>query len=84
LKSPHTKNILLHIESIELEIKDTAEFDISASNLDILLNFDSNDRLTTTLYEKRDNFNFAIVNFPFLRSNIPLSPVYGVYMSQLI
>ena len=41
-------------------------------------------RLTTTLYDKRDDFDFAIVNFPFLCSNIPLSPVYGVYVSQLI
>jgi hypothetical protein len=28
--------------------------------------------------------NFAIVNFPFLCSNIPLSPVYGVCISKLI
>ena len=28
--------------------------------------------------------NFAIVNFPFLCSNVPLSPAYGVYVSQLI
>jgi hypothetical protein len=33
----------------ELEMKDTAESDISASYLDILLNIDSNGRLTTTL-----------------------------------
>ena len=33
---------------------------------------------------KRDDFDFAIVNFPFLCSNIPLSPSYGVYISQLI
>ena len=38
----------------------------------------------TTLFDKRDDFNFAIVNFPFLCSNIPLSPAYGVYISQLI
>jgi hypothetical protein len=29
-------------------------------------------------------FDFAIVNFAFLCSNIPLSPAYGVYISQLI
>ena len=68
----------------ELDIKDTTESDRSASYLDILLNIDSNGRLTTTLYDKRDDFNFAIVNFPFLCSNIPLSPAYGVYISQLI
>ena len=36
------------------------------------------------MYEKRDNFNFAIINFPYTCSNIPLSPAYGVYISQLI
>jgi hypothetical protein len=67
----------------ELEIKDTTESDKSASYLDILLNIDSIGRLTTSLYDKRDDFDFAI-NFPFLCSNIPLSPAYGVYISQLI
>jgi hypothetical protein len=33
---------------------------------------------------KRDDFNFSIVNFPYLCSNIPASPAYGVYISQLI
>ena len=41
-------------------------------------------RLTTTLYDKRDDFDFAIVNFRLLCSNVPLSPAYGVYVSQLI
>jgi hypothetical protein len=41
-------------------------------------------RLTTQLCDKRDDFNFAIVNFPYTCSNIPLSPAYGVYISQLI
>ena len=68
----------------ELEIKDTTESGRSASYLDILLNIDSDGRLTTTLYDKRDDFDFAIVNFPFLCSNVPLSPAYGVYVSQLI
>ena len=43
-----------------------------------------NGRLTTRLYDKRDDFNFPIVNFPFLSSNIPSAPAYGVYVSQLI
>ena len=44
----------------ELDIKDTTESDNSASYLDILLNIDSNGRLTTSLYDKRDDFDFAI------------------------
>ena len=35
-------------------------------------------------YNKRDDFNFPIVNFPFICSNIPAAPAYGVYISQLI
>jgi hypothetical protein len=32
----------------------------------------------------QDDFSFPIVNFPFISSNIPASPWYGVYISQLI
>ena len=31
-------------------------------------------QLHTSLYDKRDNFNFYITNFPFLSSNILSSP----------
>jgi hypothetical protein len=41
-------------------------------------------RLRTKLYDKRDDFNFPIVNFPFVCSNIPAAPAYGVYISHLI
>ena len=34
--------------------------------------------------DKRNDFNFHITNFPFLSSNIPSSPAYGVFISQLI
>ena len=40
--------------------------------------------ITTKLYDKRDTFGFHIVNFPFMSSNIPSAPAYGVYASQLI
>jgi hypothetical protein len=52
--------------------------------MNILFNINSNDRLTTTLYSRRDDFNFAIVSFSFLCSNIPLSSAYGVRFSQFI
>ena len=41
-------------------------------------------QLHTSIYDKRDDFNFHITNFPFLSSNIPSSPAYGVFISQLI
>jgi hypothetical protein len=84
IKNQHFHNYFNLIYSDELEIKDTTESHQSASYLDILLNIDSSDILTTTLYDKRDEFDFAIVNFPFLCSDIPLSPTCSVYISQMI
>ena len=37
-----------------------------------------------SVYDKREDFNFKIVNFPYLDSNIPRNPAYGVYISQLV
>ena len=53
---------------------------MSASYLEI----DNGGRLKTKLYGQRDDFNFLIVNFPFISYNITASPAYGVYISQLI
>ena len=43
---------------------------------------DRSNNITTKLYDKRDAFGFHIVNFPFMSSNIPSAPAYGVYASQ--
>ena len=68
----------------ELEIKDTTDSHNFASYLDLLLAIGDDNKLSTRLYDKRDDFNFSIVNFPYLCSNIPASPAYGVFVSQLI
>ena len=36
------------------------------------------------VFDKRDDFDFEIVNFPFLDGDVPRSTSYGVYISQLI
>ena len=41
-------------------------------------------QLHTSIYDKCDDSNFHITTFPFLSSNIPASPAYGVFISQLI
>ena len=68
----------------ELEIKETTDTASSASFLDLYLEFDTNGQLSTRIYDKRDDFKFEIINFPHMDSNIPSSPAYGVYISQLI
>ena len=44
----------------------------------------SSDIVSTKIYVKRDDFDFEIVNIPFLDGNGPHSTSYRVYISQLI
>ena len=69
---------------LNLRSKTRRRANTSASYLDLLLSIESDGQLRTSLYDKRDDFNFHITNFPFLSSNIPSLPAYGVFISQLI
>ena len=84
INNPEFDHDLGQMYSAELEIKDTTERMTSASYLDLLLSIGRDGQLHTSIYDKRDDFNFYITNFPFLNSNIPSSPAYGVFISQLI
>ena len=44
----------------------------------------TNDIVSSKMYDKRDDFNFEIVNFPFLDVDVPRISSYCVYISQLI
>ena len=44
----------------------------------------SNGFVSSKIYDKRDDFDFDIVNFPFLDGDVPRSASCGVYISQLI
>ena len=57
--------------------------DAEASCLDLHLSI-SDGLVKTKIYDKRDDFDFDIVNFPFLGGDVPRSASYGVYISQLI
>ncbi len=68
----------------ELELKATTETKNSCSYLDLFLFRGDNDKLKSKIYDKWDEFSFHIVNYPFLDSNIPNRPAYGVYVSRLV
>ena len=57
--------------------------DTETSFLDLHLS-KSDGFVKTKLYDKRDDIDFNIVNFPFLDGDVPRSTSYGVYISQLI
>jgi hypothetical protein len=62
----------------ELEVKETTDTASSALFLDLCLEFDDSGQLSTKIYDKRDDFNFKIINFPNMCCNIPASPAYNI------
>jgi hypothetical protein len=53
-----------HIYPPELKVKETTDTASSASFLDLYLEFDDSGQISTKIYDKRDDFNFKIINFP--------------------
>ena len=69
----------------ELELKDTTLTSNEVCDLDTgIKTVDRNTPFHLSVYDKRDDFPFRIVNFPYIDSNIPANPAYGVYISQLV
>ena len=67
----------------ELQLNKANSSDTEAPFLDLNLSI-KNGIISSKIYDKRDNLNFEIVNFPFLDGDVPRSLSYGVYISQLI
>ena len=67
----------------ELQLNKANFSDTEALFLDLNLSI-TNDIVSSKLYDKRDDFNFEIINFPFLDGDVPCSSSYGIYISQLI
>ena len=76
-------NMTSQIYPSELQLNIANTFDTEAAFLYLHLSI-SNDIISTKIYDKRDDFDFEIVNFPFLDGDVPRSTSYGVYISQLI
>ena len=76
-------NMVSQIHSSELQLNQANTSDTEAAFLDLHLSI-SNDIVSTKIYDKRDDFDFEIVNFPFLDGDVPRSTSYGVYVSQII
>ena len=67
----------------ELQLNRANSSDTELPFLDLNLCI-SNGTVSTKIYDKRDDFDFDIVNFPFLDGDVPRRTLYGVYISQLI
>ena len=76
-------NMVSKIYPSELQLNKANTSDTEAAFFDLHLSI-SNDIVSTKMYDKRDDFDFEIVNFPFLDGDVPSSTSYRVYISQLI
>ena len=79
--SAGTKTSQIYPSEHQLNKANTSDTEATFLYLHLLF---SNDIVSTIIYDKRDDFDFEIVNFPFLDVDVPRSTTYGVYISQLI
>ena len=83
IDNPYFEQMVGQIYPTELQLNMANSFDTEAPFLDLNLSI-TNGIVSSKIYDKRDDFNFEIVNFPFLDGDVPGSPSYGVYISQPI
>ena len=83
IDNPYFEQMVGQIYPTELQLNKANSSDTEAPFLDLNLSI-TNGIVSSKIYDKRDGFNFEIVNFPFLDGDVPRSPSYGVYISQLI
>ena len=67
----------------ELQVNKANSSDTEAPFLDLNLSV-TNGIASSKIYDKHDDCNFEIVNFPFLDGDVPRSTSYGAYISRLI
>ena len=81
--NPYFEGMINRIYPPELQLNKANTSDTEALCLDLHLSI-SNGFVSSKIYDKRDGFDFDIVNFPFLDGDVPHSTSYEVYISQLI
>ena len=81
--NPYFEGMINQIYPPELQLNKANISDTEAPFLDLHLSI-SNGFVSSKICDKRDDFDFDIVNFPFLDGDVPGRPSYGVYISQLI
>ena len=82
IDNPYFEGMVNRVCPSELQLKKAGASDAEAPFLDLHLSV-SNGFVSSGVYDKRDDFDFDIVNFPFLDGDVPRRPSYGVCVSRL-
>ena len=83
IDNPYFEQMVGQIYPTELQLKKAYSSDTEALFLDLNLSI-TKCIASSKIYDKRDDFNFEIVNFPFLDGDHPRSISHGAYISHLI
>ena len=83
IDNPYFEGMVNQIYPPELQLNKANISDTEAPFLDLHLSI-SDGFVSSKIYDKHYDFDFDIVNFPFLDGDVPRRPSYGVYISQLI
>ena len=75
IDNPYFEGMVNQIYPSELQLNKANTSDTEAPFMDFHLSI-SNGFVSSKIYDKRDDFDFDIVNFPFLDGNVPRSPSY--------
>ena len=83
IDNPYFEGMVGRVYPPELQLNKANTTDTEAPFLDLHLSI-SNGFVSSKIYDKRDDFDFDVVGFPFLDGDVPRSASYGVYISQLV
>ena len=75
--------LISQISTLQLQLNKTNSAETEATFLDLHLSI-LDGFISCKIYDKRDNFDFKTVNFPYLYGDVPRRASYGVYISQII
>ena len=83
IDNPYLEGMVNRTDPTELQLNKANTSDTEAPFLDLHL-YISYGFVSFKIYDKRDEFDFDIINFPFLDGDIPRSSSCRVYISQLV
>ena len=83
IDNPELEKYIPDIYPAELQLNKANTSDKETSFLDLNIKVIGSD-IHTSVYDKRDDFGFPIVNSPWLSGDVPRLPSYGIYISKLI
>ena len=76
-------DVLSDIYPTSMVINNTNISPAKSSYLDLMISV-YRGKYRVSLYDKRKDFSFSVISYPFLDGNVPKAQSYGIFISQLV